>query len=149
MVLYEAVDMEFTSPIGEKKVMEIAGRLRYILIELQRRIGHTCDNIRKLQFMDKTGQTEFLIGKLTLISMNLDKVVFLERTSKNALRFSWPQTDMSVMPATILGSKVALKKVLDSTDMKRTMRDLLTEASFKPEEYKLSASTYEREVKVD
>ena len=149
MVLYEAVDMEFTSPVGEKKIREIAGRLRYILIELQRRISHTCDNIKKLEFMDKTGQTAFLIGKLTLISMNLDKVVFLEKRSDHSLRFSWPQTDMSVMPATILGSKVALKKVLDSTDMKQTMRDLLTEAGFKAEEYKLSASTYEREVKVE
>jgi hypothetical protein len=149
MVLYQAIRIEFREPVSELKVIEIAGRLRYFLIELEKRIAATIKNINNLSFMDKTGGAALMAGKLKLIQLNIDKVIFFEKMDPKTLRFSWPHGDMDVMPIQISGQRVALKKVMDEGKMEKMIEGMLDESGFNRKEYNTGIITYEREVTVE
>jgi hypothetical protein len=140
--------MEFSEEPSEYKVIEIAGRIRFILMRLQDKIEATVAQIKNLSWMDKSGASAVLAAKLRLIGLRIDDYIFLEKTAKKTLRFSWPKAEMSVMPTSIMGKTVALKKVIDQDQMGGVMRGILEESGFTQAQFRIDKISYEREIKV-
>lgn len=148
VTVYQAVNIVFSQPVEEPKVIELAGRIRYYLIELEKRIDETIKNINNLAWMDKTGGSTLMSGKLKLIRLNLDRVVFFEKTEPNILRFSWPHSEMNVLPAQIAGRDVSLKKVIDENHIEKMLVGFMDEMKIEKTSYKIESAKYERDIQV-